>query len=69
MSRLITTPNLEGVDELYARLIGMHEGLTAEENLRANARLILILANHIGDRQLVEEAVDLARSTARKESQ
>jgi hypothetical protein len=65
MSRLVTTPNLESVDELYARLIEMHAGLTAEESLRANARLVLILVNHIGDPQLIEEAIELARGTAR----
>ncbi len=65
MSRLVTTPNLESVDELYARLLEMHSGLTAEESLRANARLVLILVNHIGDLQLIEEAIELARGTAR----
>lgn len=65
MSRLVTTPNLESVDELYARLIEMHAGLTAEESLRANARLVLILVNHIGDPALIVEAIELARGTAR----
>jgi hypothetical protein len=65
VSRLVTTPNLESVDELYARLIEMHAGLTAEESMRANARLVLILVNHIGDPRLIGEAIELARGTAR----
>lgn len=65
MSCLVTTPNLESVDELYARLIEMHAGLTAEESLRVNARLVLILVNHVGDPRLIEEAIELARGTAR----
>lgn len=46
---LITTPNLTRPDESYARLIATHEGLDEAESHALNARLILILMNHIGD--------------------
>lgn len=58
---LITTPNLTKPDESYARLIATHEGLTEAESHALNARLILILMNHIGDDAVLAEAMALAR--------
>lgn len=58
---LITTPNLTKPDESYARLIATHEGLTEAESHALNARLILILMNHIGDHAVLAEAMRLAR--------
>ncbi len=65
MTTLITTPNLSGVDDVYARLIELHAGLSDEESMRANARLILILINHVGDLEAVSQAIELAKTTAR----
>ena len=59
--RLITTPNAMAPDDIYEAIIGIHEGLTDEESAAANARLILILANHIGDAEVIKEAATLAR--------
>lgn len=58
---LVTTPNLPRPDESYARLIAAHEGLSEEESHAMNARLILILMNHIGDDAVLQQALDLAR--------
>lgn len=58
---LITTPNLTRADESYARLIATHDGLTEAESNALNARLILILMNHIGDHAILAEAMRLAR--------
>ena len=58
------TPNLPGSDAAYARLIEAHQGLSDEESASLNARLILILMNHIGDETVVAEAIELARNTA-----
>jgi hypothetical protein len=58
---LITTPNLTRPDESYARLIATHEGLSEAESHALNARLILILMNHIGDEAVLAEAILLAR--------
>ncbi len=58
---LTTTPNLHRPDESYARLIATHDGLTEAESHALNARLILILMNHIGDPQVLAQAMELAR--------
>lgn len=60
---LITTPNLTRPDETYAALIATHEGLSEAESHALNARLILILMNHIGDHAVLAEAMLLARET------
>lgn len=64
MGRLITTPNLSRVDEVYQGLIDMHQGRDAADSLRVNARLILALINHIGDEEAIAEAFALAGQPA-----
>jgi len=59
---LITHPNLTKPDETYARLIATHEGLSEAESHALNARLILILMNHIGSADVLAEAMVLARN-------
>lgn len=61
---LTITPNLTQPDESYARLIAAHDGLTEAESHAMNARLILILMNHIGDLKVLAEALRLARDPA-----
>ncbi len=61
---LITAPNLTKPDEAYARLIAVHEGLDEAESHALNARLILILMNHIGDEAVLATAMELARNPA-----
>lgn len=61
---LTLTPNLTRPDETYARLISTHDGLTEAESHALNARLILILMNHIGDHAVLAEAMRLARDPA-----
>ncbi|MDO8327582.1 MAG: DUF2783 domain-containing protein [Cypionkella sp.] len=58
---LITTPNLRNPDEAYARLIATHDGLAEAESHALNARLLLILMNHIGDDAVLTQALELAR--------
>ncbi len=58
---LTITPNLTRPDDAYAGLIAAHDGLTEAESHAMNARLILILINHIGDHQVLAEALRLAR--------
>jgi Protein of unknown function (DUF2783) len=57
---LITTPNLPDPDTAYAALLAAHNGLTEAESHALNARLVLILMNHIGTETFVE-ALTLAR--------
>lgn len=48
-------------DDFYQALIEAHRGLSDEESLALNARLILLLSNHIGDLAVLREALVLAR--------
>ncbi len=59
---LIDTPHLAEHDEFYEELLAAHKGLSAEESSALNARLILILANHVGDIEALREAIALARA-------
>jgi hypothetical protein len=60
---LIDTPHLEDHDGFYADLLSVHKGLDDSESQRLNARLIMILANHIGDRAVLKEALQLAEKS------
>lgn len=60
-AHLVTDPNLEAPDEFYAALADLHRDLDEAQSAKVNAKLILLLANHIGDRAVLEEAIALAR--------
>ena len=49
-------------DDFYAMLIDAHRDLSDQESAALNARLILILSNHIGDLALLREALQAARA-------
>ncbi|MCR9156285.1 MAG: DUF2783 domain-containing protein [Rhodobacteraceae bacterium] len=57
---LNTAPNIPDPDGFYADLLNAHEGLSDDNSIAFNARLILILANHIGDRAVLTEALAAA---------
>ncbi len=61
-NNLIKTPNLSDYDAVYQMIIDMHTDLSDEESEKANAKLILTLANHVGDPVVIKEAVDLIRA-------
>ena len=61
MSALIVEPHLAEPDDFYQALIDMHRDLTDAESELANAALILLLANHIGDAAVLREAISAAR--------
>ncbi len=61
MSALIDSPNLADHDGFYAELLQTHRGLTDAQSQALNAQLILILANHIGNREVLSEALALAQ--------
>lgn len=56
MAKLNTSANIARPDDFYAALLALHEGRSKEESERINARLVLILANHIGDAEVLSEA-------------
>ena len=53
-------PNIPDQDGFYDELLNTHDGLSKEQSDALNARLILILANHIGDRDVLREAIKAA---------
>ena len=55
------TPNLADADGFYDTLLNAHEGKTKHESDAYNARLILILCNHIGDRTTLDAALAAAQ--------
>ncbi|MCK8464103.1 DUF2783 domain-containing protein [Aliiroseovarius sp. CAU 1755] len=61
MTDLILTPNINRADDFYAELLAAHENLSKEESDALNARLVLILANHIGDRAVLSQAIKAAQ--------
>lgn len=64
MGQLNTKPNMADADGFYARLLAAHKGLSEAESHAMNARLVLILANHIGDSSVLDQALTLARDGA-----
>lgn len=58
---LIIEPNLPVPDAFYQTLIEAHQGLTDEQSAEMNAALILLLANHVGDMEIIRDALSHAR--------
>src|SRR5690606_30556979 len=65
--KLVTTPNIKDADGIYEALIALHAGRSEEESMAVNARLILLLINHIGDPEAVRDAIDRAAGTTEEE--
>jgi hypothetical protein len=66
--QLILTPNIDGADDFYADLLAVHEGLTKAESDALNARLVLVLSNHIGKRAILKQALAAAALQPSEES-
>jgi hypothetical protein len=58
---LNTQPNIVQPDDFYQALIEAHAGLSEQESAALNARLILLLANQVGDLETLKEAIAAAR--------
>jgi hypothetical protein len=58
-------PNLPDADAFYELLIDSHQDLDDEQSKMLNARLILLLSNHIGDLAVLREALEIARGEVR----
>jgi hypothetical protein len=63
---LNTQPHLQACDDFYEALITAHQGLSTPESHAMNARLVLLLANHIGDQATLLQALQLARGNAQR---
>ena len=60
---LNVAPNIADPDGFYDELLAAHQGLSKEDSDALNARLILVLANHIGDRAVLTDAIEAARAS------
>jgi Protein of unknown function (DUF2783) len=61
---LITEVHLESPDDFYEALIDTHRDLSPEQSHALNARLVLLLANHIGRLDVLKQALQAARDGA-----
>ncbi len=59
---LNTSPNITDADGFYDELLGAHQGLDKAQSDALNARLILVLANHIGDADVLRQAFAVAKA-------
>ena len=50
-------PNIADFDGFYEALVGLHRNLTPEQSRLVNSKLILLLANHLGDRVVLDQVI------------
>lgn len=60
---LVTTPNFSAADDFYEALIDAHRDLGTAQSHELNAKLVLLLANHIGTHDVLCEALEAARAS------
>jgi hypothetical protein len=63
MANLVTASQFADPDAAYRALLEARRSLSGEEAAKLDSRLVLILANHIGDLSVLREAIALARQT------
>lgn len=61
MTQLNIEPNFSNADEFYEALIDAHRELTLEQSHQMNAKLVLLLANHIGELDVLKDAMQRAK--------
>lgn len=59
---LVTSPNIADADLVYVALVDAHRGLDAAGSAALDARLVLLLANHIGDAAVIRAAIAVAKA-------
>jgi Protein of unknown function (DUF2783) len=67
MADLTLTPNIDKADDFYADLLAAHDGLSKAASDALNARLVLVLANHIGSRAILTQALAAAMPKPKEE--
>ena len=60
MTHLNIEPNIAAPDDFYESLISLHRDLSDEQSALVNAKLILLLSNHVGDAEVLREAMAAA---------
>ena len=63
MTALVTDSRFPDPDVAYRALIEAYRGLSDEESAALNTRLVLILANHIGDQSVLQQALTLGKQS------
>jgi hypothetical protein len=63
---LATDNRIADPDAAFRLIVEAHRGLTEEQSADLNARLVLILANHVGDAGVLRQALDLALKDVRR---
>ena len=61
MTQLNIESNFTNADEFYEALIDAHRDLTLEQSHQMNAKLVLLLANHVGDLAVLKDAMQRAK--------
>ena len=61
MTKLVSASRFPDPDQAYVTLVEAHRGLRSDGSAALNARLVLILANHIGELAVLQEAIALAK--------
>ena len=64
MATLNTDLHFQDSDAFYEQLLDAHTGLSREQSELLNARLILLLANQVGDARLLQQCVQAAKLPA-----
>ena len=65
LTMMKTELNLQDADGFYEQLLNAHEGLSAEQSEQLNMRLILLLANQVGDASVLRDCIESAKNYAR----
>lgn len=55
-------PNISQPDDFYQALLEAHAGLSDGQSAALNARLVLLLANQVGDLDTLRQAITVARA-------
>jgi hypothetical protein len=58
---IITELNISNPDSFYEKLINLHEGLSDKESALLNSKIILIMANQIGDEAILSDLLLMAK--------
>lgn len=66
MSKLVTASRFADPDAAYVALVEAHRGLSSEASVALNTRLVLLLANHIGDLDVLHDAITLAKRSIKQ---
>jgi len=57
-----TELNFHDADGFYEQLLNAHEGLSSEQSEQLNMRLILLLANQVGDASILKDCIESAKN-------